>query len=228
MADQSIVFLFDLDNTLLDHDQCTTDLKQFLASDDEPDRMLRYWDLFEKLRAELGYADYLGALQLYRQEHPHERHLFEVSLFLLNYPFVQRVYPNAREVVGHVAKWGTTVILTDGDAVFQPYKVQSAGLLDLFGDRLLIYIHKEQDLSDVERRYSADHYVMVDDKLRILDAVKRVWSARVTTVFVKQGHYANDPELFAKYPPADLALDHIGDFLNYSLDGILTASSKKR
>lgn len=227
MVDPSVAFLFDMDNTLLDHDRATQDLKKFLARDDEPERMQRYWDLFEKLRAELGYADYLGALQRYRQEHPHERHLFEVSLFLLNYPFAERVYPNASEVVAQVAQWGTTAILTDGDVVFQPHKAQSAGLLDLFGDRLLIYVHKEQELEDVELRFSADHYVLVDDKIRILDAVKRVWGTRVTTIFVKQGHYANDLTQLAKYPPADLTLDRIGDLLDYSLASILTASSPR-
>lgn len=225
MAEPRLVFLFDVDNTLLDHDRATEDLKQFLARDGRNARKQRYWEIFEQLRAQLGYADYLGALQLYRLEYPHAAHLIEVSLFLLHYPFAERVYPNAFDAVRHASQWGATVILTDGDVVFQPHKIESAGLLGLFQNRVLIYVHKEQELRDVEVRYPADHYVMVDDKLRLLAVMKQTWGERLTTVFVNQGHYAHDPQILAAYPRADIHLDSIGEFLNYDRQAFLNPRS---
>ncbi len=165
------------------------------------------------MRSELGYADYLGALQRYRKENPHDPHLFAVSHFLIDYPFANRVFPHALDVIELVKQWGLAVILSDGDVVFQPRKVERSGIFEAVDGNVLIYVHKEQELDDVARRFPADHYVMVDDKLRILAAIKKIWGKRVTTVFVRQGHYAVDPKILAAYPPADAAFDQIGDLL---------------
>ena len=224
MPDSKIVFLFDVDNTLLDHDRVTADLKRHLDENIGPERSRRYWQLFEEIRSELGYADYLGALQRYRLEYLHEPNLLAVSYFLMRYPFANRLFPNSIDAVEHVAQWGRVVILTDGDVVFQPHKVYRSGLYEVFDGNVLIYVHKERELADVEQRYPADHYVLVDDKLRILHAVKQSWQSRVTTVFVKQGHYARDPKSLAQYPPADINLDRIGELLNHDLSGLRTAA----
>ena len=213
MPASKVVFLFDVDNTLLDNDRVTSDLKRHLESQVGPERAGRYWALFEELRQELGYADYLGALQRYRIENPRDPHLLEVSSYLVDYPFTDRLYPAALDVIRHLNGWGPTVILSDGDVVFQPRKVHCSGLYEAVGGRVLIYIHKEHELDDVNSRHPARHYVLVDDKLRILTAVKAAWGARVTTVFPRQGHYALDPAEVAKYPPADMTVERIGDLL---------------
>ena len=206
-----IVFLFDVDNTLLDNDRVQDDLKTHLAQSYGAAARDRYWQILEELRTELGYVDYLGALERYRIEAVHRPDLLRMSSWLVDYPFVERLYPGAVEAVAHVRPWGPAVILSDGDAVFQPRKVDRSGLWRAVEDRVLIYIHKEQELADVERFYPAHHYALIDDKLRILAAVKAIWQSRVTTVFVRQGHYALDVEALAQYPPADLTLDRIGD-----------------
>jgi len=213
------VFLFDVDNTLLDNDGVTADLKRHLDSKVGP-RAQRYWELFEIIRSELGYADYLGALQRYRIDYPHDPNLLAVSYFLIDYPFANRLFPNSLDAVEHVAPGGPVVILSDGDVVFQPHKVYRSGLYELFQGNVLIYVHKEQELADVELRFPAEHYVVVDDKLRILQAIKEIWKSRVTTVFVRQGHYARDAATLAKYPPADISLDRIGDLLNHDLSAL--------
>ena len=224
MPPPKIVFLFDVDNTLLDNDRVIKDLKRYLEREVGPERNARYWMLFEDLRKELGYADYLGALQRYRVENPHDSHLLTISTYLVNYPFANRLFPNSLDAIEHCRQWGTVVILSDGDVVFQPRKVERSGLLEAVEKNILIYIHKEMELSDVERRYPAEHYVMVDDKLRILTAIKRVWGERVTTVFPRQGHYAHDATETAKYPPADLTIERIGDLLNHDLPTLLKAA----
>jgi len=203
------VFLLDVDNTLIDNDAVIADLRRHLveAFGAECDR--RYWEIFEQLRAELGYADYLGALQRYRVERPRETHVLQISLFLLHYPFASRLYPGALEAIRALRGRGRTVILSDGDVVFQPRKIERSGLWEAVEGEVLVYIHKEQMLDDVERRYPARRYVMVDDKLRILTAMKATWHDRLTTVFVRQGHYAHDPAHLAGYPPADVAIDRI-------------------
>ncbi len=208
------VFLFDVDNTLLDNDHVIADLSDFLERDVGPKRARVYWRIFEQLRGELGYADYLGALQRYRDANPHEPHLLTVSHFLIDYPFANRLFPNSLDAIARVKRWGTAVILSDGDVVFQPRKVQRSGLLDAFEGRVLIYVHKEQELREVGKRFPADHYIVIDDKLRILAAIKKSWGARVTTVFVRQGHYARDPEILAQYPQADLTFERIGELLD--------------
>ena len=211
MTPHEIVYLLDVDNTLLDNDAVTEDLRRHLRSAFGDECQRRYWDLFEELRRELGYADYLGALQRYRMEHPRDPELLTVSLFLLQYPFAERLYPHALDVVAELRRRGPTVVLSDGDVVFQPRKVERSGLWAAVDGDVLIYIHKEQMLDDVERRYPAKRYVVIDDKLRILAAIKAVWCDRVTTVFVRQGHYALDPRMARDYPAADITIERIGD-----------------
>jgi len=221
MSDRKIVFLFDVDNTLIDNDHVAADLRKALDKEVGDARGERYWELFEQLRSELGYADYLGALQRYRVENPRDPKLLYVSRFLVNYPFANRLYPSSLDAVEHVKQWGTPVILSDGDVVFQPRKVERSGLWDAFDGNVLIYIHKEQDLDDVEKRYPADHYVLIDDKLRILTSVKKIWGSRVTTVFPRQGHYALDPKAMKSFPPADISIGRIGELIAYNLDDFL-------
>ena len=225
----SVVFLFDVDNTLLDNDQVAGDLRSYLERKFGGECAGRYWRIFEALRTELGYADYLGALQRYRTENPQNPEILEVSSYLIDYPFRDRVYPGALETLARLRSWGRTVILSDGDGVFQPRKVVRSGLWDAVEGRVLIYIHKEEMLDDVERKYPAEHYVMVDDKLRILAAMRRVWGVRLTTVWPVQGHYVHDPKAVDDYPLADIRLDRIGDLANISLDALLrrtTATSR--
>jgi len=216
-----VVFLFDVDNTLVDNDRVQADLKEHLAQTYGPATRDRYWDILEELRQELGYVDYLGALERYRVEALHRPEVLRMSSWLVDYPFADRLYPGALDAVKHVQQWGTHVILSDGDAVFQPRKVERSGIWRAFDGRVLIYIHKEEELDDVARLYPADHYVMIDDKLRILSAVKKIWGERVTTVFPKQGHYALDPEILAECPPADIELAKIGDLVSYDLPALL-------
>ena len=210
MPRNAVVTLLDIDNTLLDNDAVTADLRAHLIAQVGRERQARYWELFEELRTQLGYADYLGALQRYRIEQPQDSHLLSLSTFLIDYPFANRLYPGSLDVIAHVKHWGPAVVLSDGDVVFQPRKIHRSGVFEAVDGNILIYIHKELELEDVARRYPAKHYVMVDDKPRLLDAVKRVWGDCVTTVFPRQGHYALDPKILAEYPPADIAIDRIG------------------
>jgi FMN phosphatase YigB (HAD superfamily) len=223
MALHQVAFLLDVDNTLLDNDRVTADLKRHLEREVGHDRQQRYWAIFEELRTERGYADYLGALQRYRIEYPRDPHLLTVSSFLVNYPFANRLFPNSLDVMDHLKQWGAVIILSDGDVVFQPRKIECSGLFDAADGNVLIYVHKERELDDVESRYPADHYVLVDDKLRILTAIKKTWGSKVTTVFPKQGHYAHDPHVLAGHPPADIEIARIGDLLTYDLQALLAA-----
>jgi len=217
-----VVFLFDVDNTLLDNDRIAADLRRHLTQLLGPRRQERYWAIFEELRSALGYADYLGALQRYRQESPREPRLLEMASFLIDYPFANRLFPGSLDVLDRFAAWGPTVILSDGDVVFQPRKIERSGLYDAVGGRVLIYVHKEQELDDVEKRHPAARYVVVDDKPRILAAVKRVWGDRVTTVFPRQGHYALDPAAGTFRPVPDLTVERVGELLHYDLADLLT------
>jgi FMN phosphatase YigB (HAD superfamily) len=209
-----LLFLLDVDNTLLDNDRIEQDLSDHLTLEFGREECDRYWSILEQLRLQLGYADFLGTLQRYRAEHLHDPRVLEISSFLVDYPFADRLYPKALELVTWLSSKWTTVILSDGDAVFQPRKVTRSGLWTAVGGRVLIYIHKEQMLDDVERRYPAEHYVFVDDKLRLLNAVKQIWGDRVTTVFPQQGHYAVDPSV-KTYPPADMTMARVGDLIEY-------------
>jgi FMN phosphatase YigB (HAD superfamily) len=212
-----IVFLVDVDNTLVDNDGIQQDLKDHLEQTYGVAARDRYWRILEDLMVELGYRDYIGALQNFRVEHPREIELLAMSSYLMDYPFAERVYPNALEVLKRLRSLAPTVILSDGDVVFQPRKVEHAGLGKVADGNVLIYIHKEEALEDVERRFPAEHYVLVDDKLRILDAVKQVWGERVTTVFPRQGQYAHDAKVLSALPPADVTIERIGDLLDFDL-----------
>jgi FMN phosphatase YigB (HAD superfamily) len=212
-----VVFLLDVDNTLIDNDGIQRDLKDHLQQNYGRDARDRYWKILEDLFAELGYRDYLGALQRFRAEHPKEVELLAMSSYLIDYPFADRLFPSVFAVLERLAGFGPTVILSDGDVVFQPRKVERSGLSDAVDGRVLIYIHKEEALDDVERRFPAEHYVLIDDKPRILAAIKSFWGNRVTTVFPRQGMYAHDPQAVAAFPPADIAIEHIGDLLNFDL-----------
>ncbi|MBA2658847.1 MAG: HAD family hydrolase [Nitrosospira sp.] len=211
---EEFVFLFDVDNTLLDNDRVIEDLKHHLVHEFGRESSDLYWTIFESLRAELGYADYLGALQRYRISNINNPELLLMSGFLLEYPFADRLYANAIDALSYVRRWGQPVILSDGDVVFQPRKIQRSGLWEAVEGRVLIYIHKEKMLQAVEARYPARHYVLVDDKLRILASMKSNMGARLTTVFPRQGHYAHDPANVALYPPADITLERIGDLIH--------------
>ena len=210
-----VVFLFDVDNTLLNNDRIVADLNAYLKREVGPKRARSYWTIFEELRSQLGYADYLGALQRFRREFPHDLGLLAVSRFLIGYPFAKRLYAKSLDVVAHFKRIARVVILSDGDVVFQPHKVERSGLYQAVNGHALIYVHKERELADVEARYPAAHYVVVDDKLAILATIKKIWKSRVTTVFVRQGHYALDARILTKYPLADATVKNIGDLLTF-------------
>ena len=215
-----IVFLLDVDNTLLDNDRIAADLRDHLDREFGTKRQERYWEIFEELREELGYADYLGALQRYRMDYLDDPRLLMMSAFLVDYPFADRLYPHALEVIRHLSKIGKTVILSDGDVVFQPRKVQRSGIWDAVEGRVLIYIHKEAMLDAMAARYPAMHYVMIDDKLRVLQAMKDTLGDRLTTVFPRQGHYAHDPKITAEFRAADITVEAIGELLGHDFSAL--------
>jgi FMN phosphatase YigB (HAD superfamily) len=220
-----VVFLFDVDNTLLNNDKVQNDLMSHLEQEFGPESRNRYLSIFEELRKELGYADYLGALQRYRLDSECDQRVLLMSSYLVDYPFANRLYPGSLDAIEHLRPWGPTVILSDGDVVFQPRKIQRSGLWEAVEGRVLIYVHKEEMLADVEKKFPARRYVVIDDKLRILAAMKKVWGNRLTTVFPRQGHYALDPESTVKNPPADLTVERIGDLVQFDLDTLLGAAS---
>ncbi|HXS27711.1 MAG TPA: HAD family hydrolase [Steroidobacteraceae bacterium] len=216
MPDEApLAFLVDVDNTLLDNDALVEDLMQHIERECGARSRARYAEILEQVRARLGYVDYLGALQQYRIEHVDDLRLLEISSFLIDYPFASRLYPAALEVLARLRSLGTTVILSDGDVVFQPRKVRRSGLWDAVDSHVLIYIHKEKMLDAVAKRYPARHYVMIDDKVHVLHAIKSAWQDRVTTIMPRQGHYAHDPRLLAANPPADVTVDRIADLLRH-------------
>ena len=220
MSFGNVVFLLDCDNTLLDNDRVQQDLRDHLTREFGKASCDRYWEIFEALRKELGYADYLGALQRYRLEDLHDPRLLLMSAYLVDYPFADRLYPGALEALRHLGRLGTTVILSDGDVVFQPRKIERSGLWKAVDGRVLVYIHKEEMLDDVVQRYPAKRYVMVDDKLHILAAMKAAWGERLTTVFARQGHYAFDPAILSKAPPADITVERIGELAHFDLQEV--------
>jgi FMN phosphatase YigB (HAD superfamily) len=209
-----VVFLLDVDNTLLDTDSFLIDLHHHLATELAAESVEQYWAIFEAQRKQLGYADYLGALQRHRLDNLHDAQLLLISSFLIDYPYADRLFPGALSVIKHLRALGPTVVLSDGDAVLQPRKIQRSGLWDAVDGCVLIYVHKEQMLDVVAKQYPARHYVMVDDKLLILTAMKAIWRDRLTTVFPRQGHYAHDSKHTFAYPPADLTVECIGELLN--------------
>ncbi len=225
------VFLVDVDNTLLDKDAVIADLHAHLDQAFGPNAV-QYWAHFEALRDALGYADYLGALQRFRADveaaFGSEQHLLAASEFLIDYPFARQLYPYALDVLAALRRLGLTALLSDGDVVFQPRKVQRSGLWDAVDGRVMIFVHKEKSLDRVQRELPARHYVMVDDKQRVLDAMKRVMGARLTTVFVRQGHYAQDPDNVGRYPAPDVTVDRIGDLLEPGFAASLALNPAER
>jgi beta-phosphoglucomutase-like phosphatase (HAD superfamily) len=209
-----VVYLLDVDNTLLDSDRVIDDWRRQVSNEFCEDDQKRYWRVVEDLQKQLGYDDYLGALQQHRCEKPRDSHVLKLSLYLLNYPFAERLFPQALDVIAALKKHGAVTIVSDGDIVFQPRKIEASGLFAAVEGRVLVYIHKESDLHDVERHFPADHYVMIEDKPRVLTAAKRLWRDRVTTIFVRQGRHANDPQNVKPYPEPDLTLEQIGELLN--------------
>ena len=222
-----MTFLLDVDNTLLDNDRITADLRHHLERQFGRPRAESYWACFEKLRDEMGYADYLGALQRYRQAYPHDPHVLEVSQYLVEYPFADRLYPRALDVIRLLKRKGQVVIVSDGDVVFQPIKIHRSGIFEAVEGHVLIYIHKEVEMDDVQQRYPSEHYVMVDDKLHILGVMKQC-CPRVTTVFVRQGHYAYDTHIIENSPQPDVAFDHIADLLHADLDRLKSGDEARR
>ena len=220
----SVVTLLDVDNTLLDNDHVVADLMRFMDRELGHERQHEYWEIFEALRRELGYADYLGALQRYRIKHPRDSNVLTVSQFLINYPFANRLFPGSLDVIELVRSWGPAVILSDGDVVFQPRKIERSGLLESVDRNILIYVHKELELDDVEQRYPSERYVMVDDKLWLLHAMKARWGRRLTTVWPKQGHYVTDPRVKTLAAP-DVTIERIGEMLKLTLDEVLHAGA---
>ena len=221
-----MVILFDVDNTLLDNDAITAELRAHLVRTGGATAADEYFRILEVLRVELGYADYLGTLQRYRALHPRDFPFFGAASFLLDYRFATRLYEGATAALRHAAMLGMQAILSDGDAVFQPRKIARSGVAAEVDGRVLIYVHKEQQLADVERALPADHYVVVDDKLRLLSAIKAQWGAKVTTVWVRQGHYASAPDV-GKYPAADVGMAGIGEFTRYSAAVLRDAASQR-
>jgi FMN phosphatase YigB (HAD superfamily) len=225
MAVAGIIALIDVDNTLIDNDHIIGDLRQHLIKTLGARRHGRYWTIFEALRHELGYADYLGALQRYRIELPRDSHFHEISRFLIEYPFANRLFPGSLDAIAHLAAFAPPVILSDGDVVFQPRKIERSGLAEAVAGRVLIFVHKELELAEVERRYPAKHYLLVDDKVRILSAVKQTWGRRVTTIFPRQGHYAHDAALVAAHAAPDITIERIGELVSISRDELVEAGT---
>jgi FMN phosphatase YigB (HAD superfamily) len=217
LNDDKVVFLLDVDNTLLDNDRFAQDLGDRLESAFGAAERARYWEIFGRRREALGLADYLGALQDFRSGLDDHPQLLEMSDFLLEYPFASRLFPRALEAIAHVRTFGLPVVLSDGDIVFQPRKIHRSGIWAATGGRVLIYLHKEKVLDHMQQRFPAQHYVMVDDKANLLAAMKLVLGARLTTVFVRQGHYALAPESKSAQPVPDLTIERIGDLLNHNL-----------
>lgn len=224
-AMNDIVFLFDVDDTLLDNDGINTDLDAHIERVFGTDGRMLYRAIYESVRDEVDYADYLGAIQRFRLRCGDEIRAQDLGAWLLEYPFAERLYPHALDAIAHVSRFGPAVVLSDGDVVLQPRKISASGIADAVAGNVLIYVHKENMLDDVERRFPARHYVMIEDKLRVLDALKQHWRERLTTVFVRQGHYAHDPKLLAKYPPAQISLERIGDLCGCAGEDFLSETS---
>ena len=218
MADAApLLFLVDVDNTLLDNDGFQDELKAYIAQQAGDAARDRYWAIQEHLFHTLGYRDYLGAFQQYRLERPQDQAAVWLSLFVVNYPYAKQLYPGALDVVAALRRLGPTVALTDGDAVFQPRKLERSGLAEALGHEVMICVHKDAEVAEIERRYPAQRYVVVDDKIRLLTAFKQAWGDRVTTVFPRQGQFAFDTRTLAANPPADITVEAIADLLEPGL-----------
>jgi FMN phosphatase YigB (HAD superfamily) len=218
-----LVVLLDVDNTLLDNDRFAVDLSAYLLKQFGADGRDRYWRLFAQRRDDLGYADYLGAVQAFRGGYDDDRDRLGLSAFVLDYPFAERLYPRALEVLAHLRACAPTVIFTEGDLVFQPRKLRSAGIWDAAGGQAIVCLHKTFALTLLHRRYPAAHYFMIDDKPALLAAMKRLLGTALTTVLVHQGQYAREssagfqerrvPPLPSTRPRPDLEIERIADLL---------------
>jgi FMN phosphatase YigB (HAD superfamily) len=217
LSEAATIFLLDVDNTLLDNDRFTADLGDEIENCFGAAQRARYWDIFAQRRTALGLADYLGSLQEFRAGLDDDPQLLDMSQYLLEYPFAGRLFPRALEAIAHLRTLGSPVVLSDGDIVFQPRKIQRSGIWEAVERRVMIYVHKEKMLDHMQRRFPAKHYVMVDDKANLLAAMKSVLGARLTTVFVRQGHYALAAESNSIVPAPDLVIERIGDLLNHNL-----------
>jgi FMN phosphatase YigB (HAD superfamily) len=217
LSEAATIFLLDVDNTLLDNDRFTADLGDELENCFGVAQRARYWDIFAQRRTALGLADYLGSLQEFRAGLDDDPRLLDMSQYLLEYPFATRLFPRALEAIAHLRTLGSPVVLSDGDIVFQPRKIQRSGIWKAVEGRVMVYVHKEKVLDHMQRRFPAEHYVMVDDKANLLAAMKSVLGARLTTVFVRQGHYALAVESNSVVPAPDLVIERIGDLLNHNL-----------
>jgi FMN phosphatase YigB (HAD superfamily) len=224
LSGSDVVFLLDVDDTLLDNDRFGADLGAYVEMALGGAQRDRYWTIFTELREELSYADYLGALQRFRVGLEDSPELLQMSSFMLEYPFAERLYPRALEAIEHLRTIGRPVVLSDGDVVFQPRKIQRSGIWNAVEGRVLIYVHKERAIDMMRQRCPARHYVMVDDKLRLLAAMKRVLGSELTTVFVHQGHYAAQASDSRIEPPPDMEIERIGDLLDLKLSDFLAAS----
>jgi FMN phosphatase YigB (HAD superfamily) len=218
-----VIFLFDVDNTLLDNDHMKRDLGDYVNRTFGPGAENELWTMYEEERVKHGYADFLGTLERFRLAHLQDTRVLKLANWVMDYPYIERLYPDALGVVRHVRQWGLPVLLTDGDGVFQPHKLERAGLLGAFGGHVLNYVHKEQELDSVKRAYPARHYVLIDDKLSLLNLVKKAWGDRVTTVFPRQGHYANDAKVLARSQPADIEIERIADLMDYDFSTLQPA-----
>jgi FMN phosphatase YigB (HAD superfamily) len=206
-----IVFLLDVDNTLLDNDGFAVELSAHLDELFGADQRLRYWQIFEDLRAKSGVADYLGSLQAFRLGLDDDPKLLDVSQFLLEFPFSKLLFPRALDAIAHLRGMGRPVVLSDGDVVFQPRKIRHSGIWDAVEGAVLIYLHKEKVMDHVQKRHPAAHYVAVDDKPNLLAAMKLIMQDKLTTVFVRQGHYALAPGSNSVSPAPDRVIERIGD-----------------
>ncbi len=222
-----VMFLLDVDNTLLDNDRFAADLGVRLEQAFGAAERGRYWKIYAQLRDELGYADYLATLQRFRVGLEDNPELLRMSAFVLEYPFEERLYPHALDVIAHLRMMGVPAVFSDGDVVFQPRKIQRSGIWAAVEGRVLIYPHKARMLEAVQRRCPASHYVVAGDKPRLLAAMKRGLGERLTTIFVRQGHYAAESAGRVLDPPPDLTLERIGDLLHCHLSHFLTVTTPR-
>ncbi|MBS0192781.1 MAG: HAD family hydrolase [Proteobacteria bacterium] len=224
MLNDGLVVLLDVDNTLFDNDRFKDDLAARLLRDLGNDGSALYWQCYEDVRMQLGYVDYLATLQRLRGPLEETPALLHMASFVLDYPFADHLYPDALDAIAHLSSFATTAILSDGDIVFQPRKIQHAGLWDAVQGRVAITVHKERALDAVRARFPANHYAMVDDKPQLLAAMKRSMGDALTTVFVKQGHYAAQAAGAALEPPPDIVVEAIADLRKLGVEELLATN----
>ncbi len=225
----TLVFLIDVDNTLIDNDAVKKDLDEHITVELGPALAARFWEIYEQARKERETVDIPLALSRLRTQTSladmDEQTYLHVHSIFDNYPFFERLYPGTLETLHYLRTLGLTVIVSDGDRFFQAEKIFASNLAEAVEGRVLIYIHKQQHLDEIVRQYPADHYVMIDDKPEILADTKELWGKRVTTAFVQQGKYAAEqkPPNFAP----DISVLHIADLRNYSATQFLQGQEKE-